>query len=33
MKIVMVYTDWDGYRYSCENTIPIEYESPKKALK
>lgn len=32
MKIVMVYTYTDGCTYSCQNTIPIEYDSPEAAL-
>jgi hypothetical protein len=32
MKIVMCYTDGDGYTYSCDVALPIEYESPEAAL-
>lgn len=27
MQLVMVYTAGDGCTWSCENTLPIEYES------
>ena len=32
MKIVMTYDVSDGCTYSCEVTLPLEYDSPEQAL-
>ncbi len=32
MRLVIEYTEGDGYTYCCTNTHPIEYESPEQLL-
>jgi hypothetical protein len=32
MKLVLLYTNTDGYTYSCDVVRPIEYDSPEQAI-
>jgi hypothetical protein len=32
MKLIMCFTEGDGYTYSCHVALPVEYESPEAAL-
>lgn len=32
MKLVVVYTDTDGYTYSCQRCIPVDYVSAENFL-
>lgn len=32
MRLIVSYTDTDGYTYSCQNTVPVEYESAEQLL-
>ena len=32
MKLVVLYTSGDDCTYSCDNVIPVEYESPEKFI-
>lgn len=27
MRLVVIYYEGDGFTYSCQNTVPVEYES------